>query len=182
MKWLLLIVIVLTVFFGTLYTVGRDPISKSGKVFLWAGNVHSSENSQQLSDWYTPSHIIHGFLIYFLLWILTPNLPIGLRLLLAISLECSWEILENSPLIIDRYRAATASVGYYGDSILNSFSDVIAMVLGFEMARRLPVWTTITLAVLFELVVGFFIHDNLTLNVVMLVHPSKAILDWQMLK
>jgi hypothetical protein len=160
-------------------SMGRSPICPCGHVALWAGKVQSPENSQQLSDWYSFSHLIHGFLFYGAGWLLFRHRPIGLRLLAATIIEASWEMLENSPIIIDRYRAATIAVGYSGDSVLNSMSDVVCMILGFAIARRLPIWVTVALAVSFELFTLLMIRDNLTLNVLMLVAPSDAIRAWQ---
>lgn len=162
-----------------LYGMGHPLICKCGYVKLWQFQVVSSENYQQILDWYTPSHIIHGFLLYVLLWLLAPRASFGARLILAILLEAGWEIAENTDYVIDRYREATVTLDYYGDSVLNSVSDILFMVVGFVLAARLPVWLTVVIAVAFEVFTGLMIRDGLALNVLMLLWPSEKVLQWQ---
>jgi hypothetical protein len=163
----------------TLYLMGRVPICKCGHVKLWHGIVNSSENSQHLSDWYTFSHIIHGFAFYGLLWLIGRRWSLGVRLVLAVMVESGWEILENTDLVINRYREATISLDYYGDSVINSVSDIFAMVCGFVLAARLPIWSIVVLTVVMEAGVAYFIHDNLLLNILMLLYPLDAVRRWQ---
>lgn len=161
--------------------MGRVPICTCGYVKLWHGVVFSAENSQHVSDWYTFSHVIHGFGFYWLAWLIGRRLgwSLGVRFTIAMAVEASWEVLENTPMVIDRYRATTIALDYYGDSILNSVADMGAMGLGFFLAARLPVAVTIVLTLVMELGVGWMIRDNLLLNIIQLVYPLEFILRWQ---
>ena len=157
--------------------MGRPPICTCGSIEFW-GEV-GPRQSQMLADWYSPSHIVHGFLFYAVLAMLWGKAPIERRFLAALLIEAAWEIAENTPMVIDRYREATIALGYSGDSILNSASDIAMMALGFLAARRLPVWVSVLIVLSLELVPLVVIRDNLTLNVIMLLAPSDAILNWQ---
>lgn len=161
--------------------MGRVPICECGYVKLWHGVVFSAENSQHLTDWYTFSHVIHGFAFYLVLWLL--GRPFGwapgLRFVLAVTVEAGWEVLENTPAVIERYREVTIALDYYGDSVINSVADIGSMALGYALAMRLPIVLVVTLAVLMELAVAYWIRDNLTLNIIQLIYPLEFILEWQ---
>jgi hypothetical protein len=168
-----------------LLAMGRNPICACGTVKLWHGVVQSSENSQHITDWYSPSHFTHGLIMYFVAWLLWSKLrlfggrPARWALPIAVFVEAAWEVVENTPMVIDRYRAVTVSWGYSGDSVVNSVSDIGWMVIGFLVASRIPAKYSVALGILLELLTLYTIRDNLTLNVVMLFWPIEAIRQWQ---
>jgi hypothetical protein len=162
---------------AVLLAMGRSPICTCGRIALWGAG--GPEQSQMLADWYSFSHVIHGVLFFALLRLVAPRWPVGRRFLIALVVEAAWEIVENTPMIIDRYREATIALGYSGDSILNSMSDIAMMAIGFLAARKLPPWATLVVVLVFELVPLFVIRDNLTLNVWMLLFPDPSIQAWQ---
>ena len=163
----------------TLLAMGRNPICTCGTVELWVGARDSPKTSQMLADWYSLSHIVHGLLFYSILWLVARRWPVEWRFLVALLIEASWEVIENTPMVIDRYRATTAALGYTGDSVINSLSDIVMMVVGFLLARKLPVWASVALLVALELAPLFVIRDNLALNIWNLLAPNAAVAAWQ---
>ena len=169
-----------------LLAMDRPPICECGYVKLWHGQINDSGNSQHITDWYTPSHIIHGMIFYALGWWLFVRRGLGGKnaakrwgLPLAVFLEAAWEVLENTEMVINRFRSVTANFGYSGDSVLNSAADIGWMAFGFWLALRLPVKVTVALAIIGELVAAYMVRDGLTLNVIMLLFPIDAIAEWQ---
>jgi hypothetical protein len=170
---------------AVLFAMDRPPMCTCGTIKLWHGVVQSAENSQHITDWYAPSHFTHGLLMAgaaYLLWrkwCLLGGAPSRWALPIAVVVEAAWEIAENTPMVINRYREATISLGYTGDSIVNSAADIGWMTLGFLVALRLPWWASVALGLFLELLALAVIRDNLTLNVLMLVWPIEAVAAWQ---
>lgn len=159
--------------------MGRNPICTCGSVDLWVSARDNAKTSQMLADWYSLSHIVHGLLFYAGLWLIARRWPVEWRFLSAMLLEAIWEVTENTPWVIDRYRSTTAAIGYQGDSVLNSMSDIVMMAIGFLIARKLPVWAAILLLLVLELVPLMVIRDDLALNILNLIHPIRAVQQWQ---
>jgi uncharacterized membrane protein YiaA len=170
---------ILAVAAAALLAMGRSAICTCGKVGLWVNERDSATTSQMLADWYSLSHVVHGLLFYFGLWLVARRLAAEWRFIAALVIESAWEVIENTPMVINRYREATAALGYTGDSVLNSMSDIAMMALGFFLARKLPLWWSVALVLALELIPFFVIRDNLTLNVWMLLAPNQSIRAWQ---
>jgi hypothetical protein len=180
-KWIIAVFVGILCLTGSIELwMGRSPLGPDGRFGLWEGNIWSGECSQRLADPYSFSHLAHGILFFGFLWLVARRMPLRGRFLLALLAEAGWELLENSPLIINRYRDATIALGYAGDSVMNSLSDIVMMSLGFLIAFRARPWGSVALVVVMEVGCALWIRDNLTLNVLMLIHPIDAIKAWQM--
>ena len=177
--WITVIIGLILAQAAILLAMGRVPICSCGYIRLFEPGVHSSGNSQHLSDWYTPSHFLHGVVFYGLTHLLAGRRSLAFRLAVAVFLEVAWEVLENTPMVIDHYRTATMAFGYTGDSVLNSVMDSLFMIAGFMVAAVVPVWLSVALFIGLELATLAIIRDNLTLNVLMLTYPVAAIKEWQ---
>jgi hypothetical protein len=164
---------------AALLAMGHPAICTCGRIDLWHGNPAGPETSQHLTDWYTYTHVVHGFAFYLLLWLAAPRMPFVWRLVIAVGLEAGWEVIENTPLIMDRYRQSALARGYFGDSVVNSVVDTLAAALGFALARVLPVWASVAIVAAMELFAAIMIRDNLILNIIQLIHPSEVISRWQ---
>lgn len=162
-----------------LWLMGLPAICTCGVVDFWHANPSGPETSQHITDWYTFTHIIHGFGFYFILWLIAPRLSFAARFAIAVGLEAGWEILENTPIVMERYRQSALARGYFGDSVINSVFDTVAAAIGFVLARALPVWASVGVVAALELFLGIMIRDNFTLNVIQLIYPSEAISKWQ---
>lgn len=178
-KHLLFIVALVAVQAAGLYAMGKPWICNCGHVAVWYANPAGPETSQHLTDWYTYSHVLHGLGFYLLIWLIAPKAPMGLRLAAAVGLEVAWELFENTPMIIERYRQGGLAQGYVGDSIINSLADTGAAIVGFFLAATLPVWLSIALVVAAEAFLAVTIRDNLLLNIIQLLHPNEALTRWQ---
>ena len=164
---------------AALLAFGRNPICTCGTLDLWVGARDSPKTSQMLADWYSFSHIVHGFLFYAALWLLARRRPMEWRFVAAMIVEAAWEVVENTPMVIDHYRSTTAALGYSGDSVINSLMDIAMMAIGFALARKLPVWASVALIVVLELIPLLVIRDNLTLNVLTFLAPNSTVQAWQ---
>jgi hypothetical protein len=175
----ILSLVILAAAAAVLLAMGRNPICTCGTLDLWVGSRDSPKTSQMLADWYSLSHVVHGLLFYAGLWLVARRWPVEWRFVAALLVEAAWEVTENTPLVIDRYRETTAALGYTGDSVINSLSDILMMCVGFLLARKLPVWAAVALLIVLEIVPLFVIRDNLTLNIWNLLAPNPAVAAWQ---
>jgi uncharacterized membrane protein YiaA len=178
-RTIVLALVVFALAAAILLAMGRHPICTCGSIDLWVGGRDSPRTSQMLADWYSLSHIVHGLLFYAGLWLVCRRWPIARRFLVALIIEASWEVIENTPVVIDRYRETTAALGYTGDSVVNSMSDIAMMCVGFLAARKLPPWASVLLLVMLEVIPLFVIRDNLALNIWNLLSPNAQVAAWQ---
>ena len=179
--WIPAVFVATLVLTGTVeHLMGRSWLGPDSRFGFWEGSIWSSECSQRLADAYSVTHFVHGISFYALLWVFARRLPVRLRLIMALLLEAGWELLENSPIIIQRYRQVTIALGYDGDSILNSLSDIVVMTLGFGFAWRMRPSITVATVLALEVGCALWVRDNLTLNILMLLHPIEAVRTWQM--
>jgi hypothetical protein len=174
-----IVILLLVLQYFQLHAMGQPTICTCGYVRIWYGGIATSENSQHLIDWWTYTHVMHGIVLYLLLWLLVPRMPVWGRLLVAVGLEVGWEIFENTPLIINRYRQGALALGYSGDSIVNSLADTVAAISGFGIAAVAPSRALAVGVVLAELLSAYLIRDNLVLNIVQLIHPTEVVSRWQ---
>ena len=172
--------VVLVALIALLHFEGRSFICTCGRFVIWIGDWCSSNTSQQLLDPYSLTHILHGFLFFWLMLLLFRRVNGAWQFWLALLLESVWEIFENSSFVINRYRTETAALGYSGDTIVNSLGDLACALLGFVVARRLGLWRSLIVFLLVEIILTVWIHDSLLLQILMLIHPIDAIKMWQM--
>ena len=176
---LLLCVIIIAVAAFVLLLQGRVWWCQAGDYSPWAWDIWSTHNSQHLVDPYSFTHILHGVLEFWLIGLVFKKVPLAWRLVIAVMIEATWEIAENSNFVIERYRAATISLDYFGDSIINSMSDILCCATGFVIAYKLRFWKSLALFLATETVLIFWIRDSLLINIIMLIHPVEAIKVWQ---
>ena len=159
---------------------GRRLLCACGHFAVWVSDWCSSNTSQQLLDPYSFTHVLHGFLFFWLIALLFKRMPRGWQFWLAMLLESAWEVFENTSFVINKYRTETAALGYTGDTIVNSLGDLTCALIGFVIARQLGVLRSLIVFVLLEAILIFWIHDSLLLQILMLVRPIEALKLWQM--
>lgn len=171
--------VLITISGAILYLMGRDLICPCGYVLVWGADAPVEQSSKHMFDWYSPSHLLHGFIFFAILWLVARRLTLGTRAAIAVAVECLWEVVENTPWVINAYRELPAGAGYSGDSVLNATVDILCMAVGFWLARVLPVWMSVAIFLGFEALTLWLIRDGLMLNVLMLLWPVEAIATWQ---
>ena len=171
---------ILAITAGLLYWAGRSLICPCGTVKLFDFFPNPAEDSQHIFDWYTFSHILHGLIFYFLIWLVgRGRVPFTVGILIALVLESGWELFENSQYIINRYQSQSISEHYNGDSVINAIGDILTMAAGFFLASLLPVLASVAVLIGIEVWMAWMIRDNLTLNIISLTHPIQSITQWQ---
>ncbi|MBX7054607.1 MAG: DUF2585 family protein [Pyrinomonadaceae bacterium] len=159
---------------------GRVWWCQAGDITPWSWNIWSTHNSQHIVDPYSFTHVLHGVLEFWLIGLVFRRMPLAWRLALAVFIESAWEVAENSAAVIERYRSATISLDYFGDSIINSVADIACCSLGFVIAYKLRFWRSLALFVVTEILLIIFIKDSLIINIIMLLFPVEAIKTWQL--
>ena len=177
---ILIALIVATAMAFVLWFEGRLLICSCNRIHLWVSDICSSNNSQQFLDPYSFTHILHGFLLFWIISLLFRRLPLEWQISLALVCEAAWEAFENTPYVINRYRTATAALGYQGDTVLNSLGDLTCAFIGILIARQLGYRRSFIVFVVVEVILIFTIHDSLLLEILMLVRPIAAIRHWQL--
>jgi hypothetical protein len=173
-------VLVLLALIALLHAEGRMFLCACGHFAVWVSDWCSSNTSQQLLDPYSFTHVLHGFLFFWLITLLFKRMPHAWQFFLALLLESAWEVFENTSFVINKYRTETAALGYTGDTIVNSLGDLGCALIGFVIARQLGVRRSLIVFVLIEAVLIFWIHDSLLLQMLMLIRPTGTIKLWQM--
>jgi hypothetical protein len=159
---------------------GRLLICSCNRIVIWVGDVCSSNNSQQLLDPYSFTHLLHGFLLFWIVSVVFRRLAPEWQISLALLFEAAWEVFENTPFVINRYRTETAALGYNGDTVFNSLGDLLCAFAGIMIARQLGYRRSIIVFLVVEVILIFTIHDSLLLEILMLIKPIAAIKQWQL--
>ncbi len=163
-----------------LWTQGRVWWCQAGDMMPWSWDIWTTHNSQHVIDPYAFTHVLHGVLEFWLIGLVFRRMPLAWRLALAVAIEGTWEVAENSAFIIERYRTVTLSLDYFGDSIINSLADMVCCASGFAIAYKLRFWKSLALFLATEAILIAWIRDSLVINIIMLIYPIEALKVWQM--
>lgn len=174
------VVLVLLLMIVSLRALGRLFLCACGYFDVWTSDTCSSNNSQQLFDPYSFTHVLHGFLFFWLIQLLFRRMTAYWQFWLALLLESAWEVFENTSFVINKYRTETAALGYTGDTVVNSLGDLACALVGFLIARQFGIRRSLIAFLLIELILILWIHDSLLLQILMLIQPVEAIKLWQM--